>query len=352
MPTTTTTQVPSQRRQQFVTTVLANERLCRDHYRLTLKLLQFPPTEPGYFIQISCRDLDHDYTPALSFPNGTEQESDWQDGQRLDTRSASSGQACGIELMSPLAMLRRPFSLAGRRDTASGVELDIIHRIVGVGTDWLAKLNPDDRVQILGPLGNAFTLPKPGGLALMVGGGVGIPPMLYLADALNRGECRGLAFCGALTRDLLPLTVTDDAPAPSADATDPLLNIAEFARHGIPAVITTDDGSYGFRGYVTQALERYLDFALADPAARARATIYTCGPEPMMRRVAEIAAARNIECQVAVERAMACGMGTCQSCCIKVRKPDPSMPPLPGKDWCYRLACTDGPVFRGSELLW
>lgn len=72
----------------------------------------------------------------------------------------------------------------------------------------------------------------------------------------------------------------------------------------------------------------------------------------MMKRVAQIAAARGIDCQIAVERAMACGMGTCQSCCIRVKKPDPNQPPLVGKDWCYRLTCTDGPVFRGSDLLW
>jgi len=72
----------------------------------------------------------------------------------------------------------------------------------------------------------------------------------------------------------------------------------------------------------------------------------------MMKRVADIANSHGLECQVAVERAMACGMGTCQSCCIKVRKADPSQPPLPGSDWCYRLACTDGPVFLGKDLLW
>ena len=80
--------------------------------------------------------------------------------------------------------------------------------------------------------------------------------------------------------------------------------------------------------------------------------IYTCGPEPMMKRIAAIAAERRLECQIAVERAMACGMGTCQSCCIRVRKPDPSRPPLAGSDWCYRLACTDGPIFKGADLLW
>src|SRR6185369_4454893 len=127
--------------------------------------------------------------------------------------------------------------------------------------------------------------------------------------------------------------------------------IGEFARHGIPSVVTTDDGSAGFGGYVTQGLERYLD-KLSPESSVLSPTIYTCGPEPMMKRVADIAAARGIDCQIAVERAMACGMGTCQSCCIRVKKPDPSQPPLVGSDWCYRLACTDGPVFRGVDLLW
>jgi dihydroorotate dehydrogenase electron transfer subunit len=155
-----------------------------------------------------------------------------------------------------------------------------------------------------------------------------------------------VAFCGALTRDLLPLTITSE-PSTGAHGVLPALTIEEFARHGIPSVITTDDGSFGFRGLVTQALERYLDSMPSFSRL-----IYTCGPEPMMKRVAAIAADRGIECQVAVERAMACGMGTCQSCCIRVLKPDPAKVPLPGRDWCYRLACTDGPVFRGTDLLW
>ena len=206
------------RRQQFVTTVLANAPICRDHYRLTLGLEQFPPTEPGQFVQLSCRDLDTDFTP--------EHEFDWTPG-------ATPG-PCGVELMSPLAMLRRPFSLAGRRDAPSGVALDVIHRVVGVGTDWMAKLKRDDTVHVLGPLGNTFTLPEPGGIAIMVGGGVGIPPMIYLAEAIERAGRQGVAFCGSLSRDLLALTVKPEAPVPTIDATDPLMNIAEFARHGHP----------------------------------------------------------------------------------------------------------------------
>jgi dihydroorotate dehydrogenase electron transfer subunit len=103
---------------------------------------------------------------------------------------------------------------------------------------------------------------------------------------------------------------------------------------------------------VTQALEGYLDREFRG-AGEKRPVVYTCGPEPMMKRVAEIAGVRGIECQVAVERAMACGMGTCQSCCIRLRRdPKRDGQAFLGKDWIYKLACTDGPVFLGKDLLW
>src|SRR5690349_4484697 len=112
--------------------------------------------------------------------------------------------------------------------------------------------------------------------------------MLYLAEKLAG---RAVAFCGATTLELLPLKIVENQVEP-------------FRRYDIPAFITTDDGSYGVRGFVTQALETWLD---ENPARRV--VIYTCGPELMMKRVAEIARARGIDCQVAAERAMACGMG-------------------------------------------
>lgn len=322
-------------RDQFTATVAANVPLCREHFRLELAVPSFPPTAPGQFVQLACRPVDG---PAGA---AEDREVEWLPGERLAMADA--------DLLCPQAVLRRPFSLAGRVDEGAETVLHVIHRVVGVGTDWLAKLRPGDRVGVLGPLGNTFRPPEGSEpVAILVGGGVGIPPMLYLASGLA-GRGRSVAFCGATTRDLLPLTVTNDAPPPTAEAVDPLYNIHEFAVHGLPAVISTDDGSYGFRGFVTQALERYLDrFSLRGPAA----VVYTCGPEAMMKRVADIAIARGIPCQVAVERAMACGMGTCQSCCIRVKKPDPARPPLVGKDWCYRLACTDGPIFQAADLLW
>src|SRR4051812_17410169 len=194
-------------RGQFAGRVVANVPLCREHFRLVLAVHQFPATEPGQFVQVSCRDLDQDYTCETEF--------EWREGQSLDAR--------GGELMSPLALLRRPFSLAGRVDRSDGaVELHLIHRVVGTGTAWLAGLDLGDVVHVLGPLGNRFTLPPAGGTALLVGGGVGIPPMLYLAEKLAGREA--VVFAGALSRDLLPFTIDDAGAAPSPDAVEPRLN--------------------------------------------------------------------------------------------------------------------------------
>jgi dihydroorotate dehydrogenase electron transfer subunit len=308
-------------RSQFVCRVGGNQKLCREHYLLKLEVPEFPATGAGQFIQISGRDLEAD--------DVLEESLEWE----LPGPSKLKGR----ELAEPVALLRRPFSLAGRMDSEAGVTLSIIHRVVGAASEWFSRLKVGDGVGILGPLGNRFELPEVGRPAILVGGGVGIPPMLYLAQALQKHS--GVALCGATTRDLLPLRVVGEA-----GREEPSLCIAEFAECGIPTLVSTDDGSLGFRGYVTAALESYLDRG----AAKANPIVYTCGPELMMKRVAAIALERGLDCQVAVERAMACGMGTCQSCCIKVRaanRPD-------GRAWVYRLACTDGPIFAGSQLLW
>jgi dihydroorotate dehydrogenase electron transfer subunit len=331
----------------FTATVVSNTSLCREHYRLTVRVADFPPSAPGQFVQLNCRDESI---------GQVEHEFDWSPQTRP--------QIVGQEFLGQDAFLRRPFSIAGRRDLSDGVcEIDVIGREVGPGTRFLAHLEPGETLSVAGPLGNTFTLPEPNGIALLVGGGVGIPPMIYVAQALaaraTDKPARAVAFAGALTRELMSLTVDESIAAPSPRLTDAssrqltaLYNVAEFAQFGVPAVLTTDDGSLGMKGFVTQALERYLDEWITDNADRARTTIYTCGPEGMMKAVQAIGARRNVRVQVAVERAMACGMGTCQSCCIRVKKPDPTQPPLAGQDWCYRLACTDGPVFSGDELLW
>lgn len=327
-------------RGQFAATVVSNEPICREHFVLRLNVRDFPPTEAGQFVQLAC----HDRSTLLG-----------EDVREIEWDESCPPRLSDPELLRPTTVLRRPFSLAGRRDLADGsAEVSIIHRVVGIGTTELSVLRVGDVIDLIGPLGNTFQLPPPGGVAIMVGGGVGIPPMLYLADYLGRTNAaspelprrKGVAFFGALCRDLLAVTITDDAPPPAADRVDPLYNIAELQPYNTPAVITTDDGSYGYRGLVTHALTQYLDAWITDNADRARTIIYTCGPEAMMKAVADIAARRQIACQVAIERAMACGMSTCQSCVIRVDAP--SKP----DGWRYALACTEGPVFDSAVLRW
>lgn len=314
--------------------MLANQPLCREHYRLRLSMDYFPSCAPGQFVQVMCRNPDADLS---------DRELTWEEG-----KLPSLGTTPGDEIASRVPVLRRPFSLAGRWDLPGrGTEIELIQRVIGPGTSFLGTLAEGDTVDILGPLGNVFPLPSQDEIVLLVGGGVGIPPMIYLAQTLARPKV--IAFCGAMTRDLLSLTVTDDAPPPKSQTSiEPLYNMFEFSRYGVPNVISTDDGSYGFKGYVTQALEAYIDKFFPDTwkEGSKRPTLYTCGPEVMMKRVAEIALKRGLTCYAAVERAMACGMGTCQSCCIRVKSeqsPD---------GWRYGLACTEGPVFETKKLLW
>ncbi len=330
------------RRGRFVGTIVANDVMCREHNRLVLAVPGLPASRPGQFLQVKCRDVD-------DAPIGEVAEvvHEWTPGQGMPTVQRDLGQ--------PTAVLRRPFSIAGR----DGDQVVLISRDIGPGTNWLSGLSIGERVDVIGPLGVGFEMPEPSGIALLVGGGVGIPPMIYLAQRLaelNEGaddeeRRKAVAFAGATTRDLLSLTITNDAPEPPAGRTTEsmagLYNVSEFADRGFATILSTDDGSYGWHGFVTEPLAKYLDAWFGDSweVGSRRPTVYTCGPEPMMKAVAAVARERGLPCQVAVERAMACGMGTCQSCVI--RQKDQSE-----RGWSYRLACTQGPVFEASTLLW
>ena len=344
-PMTTTLANPSadanHRRGRFIATVLANEPLCREHNRLVLAAPGFPTSQPGQFVQVRCRDVDK--SPLGDVP---EREWAWHEAQMAVAAPSSQP-----DLLRPTPIIRRPFSIAGRRSTAGGDAIELINRDVGPGTRWLFNLRVGQEVDIIGPLGNAFTFPAPGETAVLVGGGVGIPPMLYLAQGLSEANGAAgaqqkhvaVAFCGAMSLDLLPLKLIEPTEGSSrrADPSRPARIVLEFAAFGFEAVISTDDGSYGFSGRVTEALVACLD----SNEAPAKPVLYTCGPEPMMKAVAAIARKRNLRCEVAVERAMACGMGTCQSCVIRQVADNE-------RGWRYRLACTDGPIFDASRLLW
>jgi len=216
--------------------------------------------------------------------------------------------------------------------------LDVLYRVVGAGTHWMAGLRENDAVAGIGPLGNAFTAPQPGATAWLVSGGIGVPPLLWLARTLTRQQQPVVLFVGARSHDLVPLQLEAARDGP---------RLAELP--DVPLVLATDDGSAGFAGTVVDALHAYevKRTSAVDAAPHVRKpSLYACGPEVMMRGAAAFCAERGIRCWVCLERAMACGIGTCQSCAVPVRDAaDPA-------GWRYALCCTHGPVFDAAEVLW
>ena len=310
------------KRAQHTARVLANRRLCDEHFRLTLLVPGLAPTRPGQFVEVRCTS-GHGGEAA--------REVTWSPGE---TPALSQGELLGKE-----TLLRRPLGLAGRRETPAGSEIDLIYRTIGTGTHWLSRLAAGASVNLLGPLGNAFTIRPGKGRAALVAGGVGIPPMLYLARALAEAGVVAVAFNGARSANLLPLTIASGgAPAEPR----PTRCVAEFAQWGTEAVVTTDDGSAGVKGFVASALEAWLN---APEAVPSDTVVYSCGPEAMMKAVAKTCAALGVECQLALERYMGCGLGTCQSCAVKIRDDSPD-------GWSYKLCCTDGPVFDANLVIW
>lgn len=291
-------------RQVLELVVVENGRICDEHFRLRLAGPRAIYAGPGQFVQLRCRRLGE------------------EDGA-----------------VDPV-LLPRPFSLAGVETTDSGCELEIIYRMVGPGTRWMMGLGPDDRVRALGPLGNRFEIPRDRPTAYVVGGGMGLPPMIWLAERLRAVSCDVVAFCGARTAGLMALSLTRPA---TTEASRPNLAAEEFARHGTPAVMTTDDGSMGVPGLVSNAMDAYH---AANPCPPDELIVYACGPEPMMRVIAQWCANRGVRCRVCMERMMACGIGTCQSCVVAVRDESAD------GGLVYKLCCSDGPVFDARDIVW
>lgn len=287
----------------FTGRVVSNEPICREHWRFEAEFAGFPPASPGQFVQILCAD-----------PAG-------------ETNGAG-------------AFLRRPFSIGGLRQQGDRSRISIIHRVLGVGTRWLSQLAPGDEVSFLGPLGKPFSIHTDRSVSFLVGGGIGLPPLMWLAEALARAGKRTVAFAGSRTGDLLPMTRLAEVEISGAR---PTMAFREFAEHGVPVVVSTDDGSLGARGLIVEHFEKHLDAAAGMASS---AVVYTCGPEKMIAAVADVCERRSIPCQVCMERMMGCGMGTCQSCVIRTHDSDDP------EGWRYRLCCTDGPVFDAREIIW
>jgi len=223
----------------------------------------------------------------------------------------------GMEEPSP-SLLRRPFSIHACIKTDKSVEsIEILYRVVGGKTRKLSELKKGDTVNLQGPLGSNFKIADPDSRIFLVAGGVGTAPILFLASTLktnheNFRECE--VFIGG-------------------SSADDLLCVEDFSKLGIAVHLTTDDGSIGRRGMVTDILEDSILKSRPD-------LICACGPEPMLKTVSRIAESRGVECQISVETYMACGMGACLGCAVTKRD----------EEELYLHACLDGPVFNADRI--
>ncbi|MBA2259413.1 MAG: dihydroorotate dehydrogenase electron transfer subunit [Acidobacteria bacterium] len=223
--------------------------------------------------------------------------------------------------MDPL--LRRPFSIFQRLRDERGflTGLTVLNKRIGKGTALLYDAEAGARLQCLGPLGRPFEAVDPPAEAWMIAGGVGLAPFATLAETLiARGTATTLFYGARRAQDLHCAEV--------------------FERLGVHVVYSTEDGGRGARGRVTVPLEQAL--ARTDRSIDLR--LYVCGPTPMMRAVAMVAAAHGRRCEVSLEQVMGCGLGGCYSCVVLAR--DGSGAPH------HTRSCIDGPVFDATRVVW
>jgi dihydroorotate dehydrogenase electron transfer subunit len=214
-------------------------------------------------------------------------------------------------------LLRRAFSIHDVRPDHGGT-VEFVFSAEGPGTQWLAERRSRDVVDITGPLGRPFPVPRDPASCLLVGGGYGSAPLFSLAARLRQRRCTVDFLLGASTGERVFGALT-------------------ARRTGRTATITTEDGSLGARGVVTDMMGQVIHEARTD-------VIYACGPMPMLRQVTSLARRYDIPVQVAVEELMACGIGVCMTCVL----------PVVGTDGITRMvrSCIDGPIFRGEQVRW
>jgi dihydroorotate dehydrogenase electron transfer subunit len=228
-----------------------------------------------------------------------------------------------VDAIDPL--LRRPFGFfdvgsfsAEYAGCGTQAYCEILYKVVGKGTRMLSVLHHGDLLDLLAPLGKGFDPGAAGEEKILVGGGIGLAPLYYLAKELVARGDKVRLFAGGRNRD-------------------DILCITEFERLGVETYVSTDDGTLGESGLVTEVLERHL----APNGMR----IFACGPTPMLRAVALMAKAHGVPCQVSMEAYMACGVGACLGCVMKGANHTEETPD-------YRCVCKDGPVFDSFELQW
>jgi len=234
--------------------------------------------------------------------------------------------------------MRRPLSIMRVKDDC----IDILFKIVGDGLRSLASRQKGDSISILGPIGQAFRASRERPNTLLIGGGVGIPPMVFLAGSLREqgGNWSPLCILGSelpFPFEIMSSNLSTPWVDDTINATMPLIE-----DWGIVCRLATLAGFDGcFDGYVTDLADRWLSTLTADE--RQKTEIFSCGPTPMLKAVATLAAKYDLHCQVSLEEFMACAVGGCAGCAVKIKTPEGD---------AMKRVCVDGPVFEASTVIW
>jgi dihydroorotate dehydrogenase electron transfer subunit len=237
---------------------------------------------------------------------------------------AVAGQFLGIYTGNPSMLLPRPLSIC-EIDAKGGI-LRVVYRVVGGGTREIADFTADDKLRVLGPLGNGYEKALAAGdmkemkNIAIVGGGLGVPPLLELAADIRKREPETKIAVYLGFRDKLQVILEGD-----------------FGKYADEITVCTDNGSYGLDGNVLANMPQDPQYDM----------IYGCGPAPMLRALARYAEQKNLPCFVSVEEHMACCVGTCLACAVKVRQ-NGNGSGIP----VNKRACCDGPVFNAREVVW
>ncbi len=215
-------------------------------------------------------------------------------------------------------LLRRPFSIYNVNLDGEKTTIELLYKVVGTGTELLSNAKSGDAIDMIGPLGNGFSLTPPDGEVYLAGGGIGVPPLFYLASMLKKdgydmSHCR--MFLGGRSE---------------AD----LLCREEFERLGVSIHVTTDDGSAGQQCLITSPLEEAIAQTLPT-------MLYACGPLPMLECIVGISKKYTVPCQVSIESMMACGIGACLGCAV----------PKADDSGAYLHVCQNGPVFDAETII-
>lgn len=243
-----------------------------------------------------------------------------------DSFHAKPGQFIMIRCSSSMEpLLRRPFSILSVREFDSVRVFEILYKIVGTGTQRLAERKEGEIADYLGPLGQGFLI-IPDKELWLVGGGIGIPPLYFLAEELKK----------------MDTTIPEVQIFFGSRTFEELYCLKGLEKLGYPLHITTDDSSYGEPGFVSNPLVRMIEEYGSNN--RPLPVIYACGPEGLLRVLSRMAELYDIEIQMSMEMRMGCGVGICQGCAVKIKEEN--------SGFDYKSACIEGPVFDAKKIIW